>query len=60
LCGEQCVDIRGGGAETEPAKGQGLTSVPVSEQPEVTDLDEAGRQDMEQEASDELDCIELS
>jgi hypothetical protein len=43
----------------ESAKSQRLTSVAVGEQSEVTDLDEAGGQDMEQKTADELDCIEL-
>jgi hypothetical protein len=43
----------------EPRESQRLAAVSVGKQPEVADLDEAGRQDMEQEAADELDCIEL-
>ena len=43
----------------EPAEGKRLTAVAVGEQSEVADLDEAGRQDMEQEAADELDRIEV-
>ena len=35
-----------------------MAAVSVGKQPEVADLDEAGRQDMEQEKADELDCIE--
>ena len=42
----------------EPAKSQRLTAVAVGKQSEVADLDEAGRQDMEQKAADELDRIE--
>ena len=44
--------------EVEPADGQCLPTVAVGEQSEVADLDEAGGQDMKQEAADELDCIE--
>jgi hypothetical protein len=43
----------------EPAESQRLAAVSVGKQPEVADLDEAGRQGMEQETADELDCIEL-
>ena len=43
----------------ESAESQCLAAVSVGKQPEVADLDEAGRQDMEQKAADELDCIEL-
>src|ERR1019366_10264855 len=46
-------------AEAEPAESQRLAAVAVGEQSEVTDLDEAGRQDVEQEAADELNRIEL-
>jgi hypothetical protein len=46
-------------AEMKPAERQRLTAVAVGEQSEVADLDEAGGQDMEQEAADELDRIEL-
>ena len=41
-----------------PAKGKRLTSVAVGEQSEVADIDEACRQDVEQEATDELDRVE--
>ena len=43
----------------QPAESESLTSVTVGKQSEVADLDEAGRQDMEQKTSDELDRIEL-
>jgi hypothetical protein len=43
----------------KPAPGQRLLAVAVGKQSEVTDLDEAGGQDMEQETADELDCIKL-
>ena len=43
----------------ESAESQCLAAVAVGEQSEVADLDEAGRQDMEQEAADELDRIEF-
>jgi hypothetical protein len=43
----------------ESAEGERLTAVTVGKQSEVADLDEAGRQDMEQETPDELDRIEL-
>ena len=42
----------------KPAQSQRLSAVAVGEQSEVADLDEPGRQDMEQEAADELDRIE--
>lgn len=42
-----------------PAQVQCPAAVAVGEQSEVADLDEAGRQDMEQEAADELDRIEV-
>ena len=56
--GQQCADVRGGGVEMEPAEGEGLAAVAVGEQSEVADLDEACRQDVKQEAADELDRIE--
>ena len=43
----------------KPTESQRLTAVAVGKQSEVADLDEAGRQDMEQETPDELDRIEL-
>jgi hypothetical protein len=42
----------------KPAQGERLLAVAVGEQSEVADLDETGGQHMEQEAADELDCIE--
>lgn len=42
----------------EPAESQCLAAVAVGKQSEVADLDEAGGQDMKQEAADELDRIE--
>jgi hypothetical protein len=42
-----------------PAESQRLAAVAVGKQSEVTDLDKAGGQNMEQEAADELDRIEL-
>src|SRR5664280_1940441 len=42
----------------KPAEGQRLTAVAVGKQSEVADLDETGRQHMEQEAAHELDRIE--
>ena len=50
--------VRGGGSQMEPTESQRLTAVAVGEQSEVADLDEAGRQNMEQKAADELDRIE--
>ena len=58
LFGQQRAWIHSGGVEMEPAQGQRLSSVAVGEQSEVADLDEAGGQDMEQEAADELDRVE--
>ena len=43
----------------ESAESQRLTPVAVGKQPEVANLDKTGGQDMEQEAADELDSIEL-
>jgi hypothetical protein len=43
----------------ESTQSQRLSAVAVGEQPEVADLGEACRQDMEQEAADELGRIEL-
>ena len=40
------------------AEGQCMSAVAVGEQSEVSDLDEAGGQDMEQEAADKLYRIE--
>jgi hypothetical protein len=56
---QQRAWIRCGGAEMKSAEGERLTAVAVGEQSEVADLDEARRQDMEQETADELDRIEL-
>jgi len=58
LFGQQGARICSVGAEAEPAVGQCLPAVAVGEQSEVADLDEAGGQDMEQEAADELDSFE--
>ena len=44
--------------EVAPAQGEGLAPVAVGEQTEVADLDEAGGQDVEEEAADELNGIE--
>jgi hypothetical protein len=55
--GQQCTDV-GGGVEMDPTQGEGLAAVAVGEQSEVADLDEACRQDVEQEAADELDRVE--
>ena len=49
---QQCVVVRGDGVEMAPAQGEGLAAVAVREQAEVADLDEAGRQDVKQEAAD--------
>ena len=43
----------------ESTQSQRLPAVAVGKQSEVADLDEAGGQDMEQEAANELDRIEL-
>jgi len=43
----------------KPTESQRLTAIAVGKQSEVADLDEAGGQDMEQEAADELDRVEL-
>ena len=43
----------------ESTQSQRLPAVAVGKQSEVADLDEAGRQEMEQEAANELDRIEL-
>ena len=44
--------------EMEPAQRECLSAVSVRQESEVADLDKAGRQDMEQEATDELHRIE--
>jgi hypothetical protein len=46
------------GAEMHPAQFQRLSAVPVSKKSKVPDLDEAGRQGMEQETADELSSLE--
>jgi len=56
--GQQCAAVRDDGVEMASAQGEGMAAVAVGKQPEVADLDEAGGQDMEQKAADELDCIE--
>jgi hypothetical protein len=43
----------------KPTESQRLTAIAVGKQSEVADFDEAGGQDMEQEAADELDRVEL-
>jgi hypothetical protein len=40
------------------AQGHEFRTAPVSEESEVADAHEAGRQDMQQEASQELVCVE--
>jgi hypothetical protein len=47
-----------GGVEMQSAQVERLSAGSVGEQSEVKDLDEAGRQDVEQEAADEPDRIE--
>jgi hypothetical protein len=42
----------------KPAQGERLSAVAVGKQSEVADLDETGRQDVEQETADEFDRIE--
>lgn len=56
---QQRAWIGRGSAETKSTEGERLTAVAVGEQSEVADLDEARGQDVEQEAADELDRIEL-
>src|ERR1700678_4489953 len=58
FCQQRAWNRRGGG-EMEAAETQRLAAVAVGEHSEVTNLDEAGRQDMEQETAHELDRIEL-
>ena len=48
-----------GCVKMESAKGECPSAVAVGEQAEVADLDEARGQDVEQEAADELDRIEV-
>ena len=55
---QQRARIRSRGAKMKPAQGERLLSVAVSEQSEVANLDETCGQHMEEEAADELDCIE--
>ena len=54
---QQCDEILSCGTEVSAAKGQCLAAVAVGEQSEVTDLYEASRQHVEQEAADELGRI---
>jgi len=56
--GEQSGCVGSGGVEMKPAEGKGPAAVAVGEQTEVTNFDEACRQDVEQKAADELDRIE--
>ena len=56
--GQQGAYVRGGGVEMDPAEGESLTAVAVGEQAEVSDLDEACGQGVDQEAADELDRVE--
>lgn len=42
----------------DSAQGEGVAAVAVGEQTEVTDFDEAGGQDVKQEATYELDRVE--
>ena len=58
MFGKHRAEICSRGAEMKPAQGQRLSAIAVGKQSEVTDLDEAGGQDMEQEAAHELDRIE--
>jgi len=46
-------------SEMEPAQRECLSAVSIRQESEVADLDKAGRQDVEQEATDELHRIEL-
>ena len=55
---QQRARIRSRGAEMKPAQGERLSAVAVGKQSEVADLDETGRQLMEQEAADELYRVE--
>jgi hypothetical protein len=43
----------------EPAQRECLSAVSIRQESKVADLDKAGRQDVEQEATDELHRIEL-
>jgi len=55
---QQRAWIRRGSGEMESTQSQRLPAVAVGKQSEVADLDEAGGQDVEQEAADELCRIE--
>jgi hypothetical protein len=55
---EQGSEIDGRGAEMGAAQAQRPATVAVGKQTEVADLHESRRQYMEQEATDELHCIE--
>ena len=48
-----------GRSKMKPAQRECLPAVSIRQESEMTDLDEACGQDMEQEATDELHCIEL-
>ena len=56
--GDEVGGLRNRSLEVLPAKSQRLTAIAVGEQTEVADLDEATRQHVKQEATDELNRIE--
>ena len=58
LFGQQGAEMRSVGAEMKPREGQRLASVAVGKQSEMPDLHETRRQNVEQEAADELGCVE--
>ena len=59
LFGKQSRRYANTRSEMESAQRECLSAVSVRQESEVADLDKAGRQDMEQEATDELHRIEL-
>jgi hypothetical protein len=58
LVAQYGAEISNGSPEMDATEGKCLASVATGKQSEVTDLDEACRQDVEQEAADELGRIE--
>ena len=58
LMGDEVSALWSRGLEVLPAESKRLTAIAVGEQTEVADLDEATRQHVKQEATDELNRIE--
>jgi len=58
LIGENVAIITSHRFEVLAAKGEGPSAIAVGQQTEVADLDEAGRQHVQQETTEELNRIE--